>query len=234
MFTHYVKSITGNIEIPRQDNVKSLLNAVIMAYDNIPRYNFSLFNSNSVKLTDESDASLITDEFNIAFKFPLVYSIGNSSEKIIKMHGNIFNLDGEDGEDGEHLTIHQWGSYPYVGNFSFYRKYSKLTILATDEPVLTQVTSMKSCFDTIEVEIGPLSKGLSEWDVSNVTNMSHIFDNSNFNGDISKWDVSNVNNMTCMFYNSKFNGNISNWNFSNVTLKSCMFENSKFKGDISK
>ena len=53
-----------------------------------------------------------------------------------------------------------------------------------------------------------------------------MFFNSQFNGDISKWDVSNVTNMSCMFdYNSQFNGDISKWDVSNVTDMSNMFFN---------
>ena len=57
---------------------------------------------------------------------------------------------------------------------------------------------------------------ISKWDVSNVTNMAHMFDHSEFDGDISKWDVSNVTNMDVMFYYSKFNGDISEWNINKV------------------
>jgi surface protein len=36
-----------------------------------------------------------------------------------------------------------------------------------------------------------------------------MFDSSYFNGDISNWDVSNVTNMGGMFYKSMFTGDIS-------------------------
>jgi surface protein len=52
---------------------------------------------------------------------------------------------------------------------------------------------------------------ISQWNVSNVTNMDRTFVKSQFNGDISKWDVSKVEGMVGMFKNSKFNGDISNW-----------------------
>ena len=54
-------------------------------------------------------------------------------------------------------------------------------------------------------------------DISNVTDMSYMFDKSNFNGDISKWDISNVTDMRYMFLHSKFNRDISNWDVSKVT-----------------
>jgi surface protein len=51
---------------------------------------------------------------------------------------------------------------------------------------------------------------------TNVTDMSKMFYDSQFNGDISNWDVSNVTNMSEMFEYSQFNGDISNWDVSNV------------------
>ena len=77
---------------------------------------------------------------------------------------------------------------------------------------------------------------ISEWNVSNVTNMKFMFDNCKYtgkNGDISDWDVSNVTLMTGMFYNSKYNGDISNWDVSSVKDMILMFYNSSFNGDIS-
>ena len=53
---------------------------------------------------------------------------------------------------------------------------------------------------------------LNYLDVSGISNMARVFQNSKFNGDISKWNVSKVENMFCMFLHSSFNGDISDWN----------------------
>lgn len=51
--------------------------------------------------------------------------------------------------------------------------------------------------------------------MGNVTDMSSMFRSSPFNGDISDWDVSNVTDMGDMFATSSaFTGDISKWNFN--------------------
>jgi hypothetical protein len=63
---------------------------------------------------------------------------------------------------------------------------------------------------------------LNNWDTSNVTNMSSMFDMSDmqtkgyFNQDISNWNVSKVTNMTNMFKNSRFSRNIRKWKVPNI------------------
>ena len=74
---------------------------------------------------------------------------------------------------------------------------------------------------------------ISQWDVSNVTSMKDMFMLSKFVGDISKWDVSNVKDMSGLFAYTKYNGNISNWDVSSVTDMSSMFAASIFNKDIS-
>ena len=69
------------------------------------------------------------------------------------------------------------------------------------------------------------NENISNWDVSNVTNMAQMFYvASSFNQDISNWDVSNVTNMENMFNTaSSFNQDISNWDVSSLEKMSAMF-----------
>jgi len=80
-------------------------------------------------------------------------------------------------------------------------------------------------------EYGPIT----DWDVSNVTDMSYLFyRKTQFNGNISSWDVSSVSDMTYMFDEANnFNQNIGSWNVSNVTTMFSMFGASNFNQDIS-
>ena len=74
---------------------------------------------------------------------------------------------------------------------------------------------------------------ISDWDVSNATNMPFMFygcDKLKSIGDISGWDVSKVINMSYMFaFCKKFNQDISNWDVSKVKFKIDMFDNCPIK-----
>ena len=76
---------------------------------------------------------------------------------------------------------------------------------------------------------------ISEWDVSNATNMTRMFcwcKELESIGDISKWDVSKVNSMIHMFFDcKKFNQDISNWDVSNVMGRVGMFYGCPIKNE---
>jgi len=88
---------------------------------------------------------------------------------------------------------------------------------------------------------------VSDWDVTDVTDMSYLFSKwrfnidhdsipykGEFNEDISNWDVSNVTNMQGMFNTAKsFNQDIGKWDVSSVTNMGDMFSwTEKFNQDI--
>ena len=76
---------------------------------------------------------------------------------------------------------------------------------------------------------------ISDWDVSNVTNMPAMFymcEELESVGDISKWDVSKVTNMAYMFaFCKKFNQDLSSWNVSNVRFKTYTFDKCPIKNE---
>ena len=74
---------------------------------------------------------------------------------------------------------------------------------------------------------------LNDIDTSLIEDMSWLFCESEFNGDISGWNVSNVKYMEWMFNRSVFNKDISNWDVSKVEDMECMFRESDFNKDIS-
>lgn len=91
---------------------------------------------------------------------------------------------------------------------------------------------LKEIIDSKVSKYGP-NCDLNDIDTSLITDMSFLFYDSDFTGDISRWDVSNVVNMKRMFTFSSFNGDISEWNVSNVLNMMKMFVLSKFTHDIS-
>ena len=80
---------------------------------------------------------------------------------------------------------------------------------------------------------------ISDWDVSNVTDISGLFYacyELKSIGDLSKWDVSKVESMIGMFAHYKTItsvGDLSNWDVSNVKYMSYMFHNSGIKNTPS-
>jgi surface protein len=94
---------------------------------------------------------------------------------------------------------------------------------------VSQITDMTFLFSALNFKRSKFNGDISQWNVSNVTNMSSMFQRSNFNGDISKWNVFNVEYMNHMFEHAKFNGDISDWNCQNLETTSQMFDFSLVK-----
>ena len=119
-------------------------------------------------------------------------------------------------------TIKQWGNNPWKSMSRAFQGCEDLTIEKTaGNPDLSNVTNMSSMFDGAST----FNQDISEWDVRNVTNMSFMFFSASaFDQDISEWDVRNVTNMSFMFEGaSTFNQDISEWNVSKVTNMVRMF-----------
>ena len=86
---------------------------------------------------------------------------------------------------------------------------NKADLNCIDTSAITNMSGLFSKFRTFDGD-------LRGWNVSNVKDMSYMFDGSNFDGRISRWDVSNVTDMTCMFNRSRFSRNIRIWDVDKV------------------
>jgi len=108
-------------------------------------------------------------------------------------------------------------------------EYGDFTNLNTSD-----VTDMSYMFSGTGFVTSFNIKGISEFDVSKVTDMRSMFESAGINakvwniGDLSSWDTSNVANMNSMFYRAGRDAanwivNLSNWDVSKVTDMSNMF-----------
>ena len=95
---------------------------------------------------------------------------------------------------------------------------------------VSNVTNMSNMFYQATI----FNQPIGNWDVSNVTSMNTMFRMSDFNQQLNSWNVSKVSNMGGMFKSTPFNQNISDWDVSNVTAMNFMFQSaSLFNQDIS-
>ena len=115
-------------------------------------------------------------------------------------------------------------------------KNKKELISNIKELIRKGVTDL-NCIDTSKItdmsylftgELGKIDNiNISNWDVSNVTNMKQMFAGyKTFNCDLSNWDVSNVKDMSFMFNGCKeFEGKgLENWDVSNVNYMNYIFD----------
>ena len=83
-----------------------------------------------------------------------------------------------------------------ITDMSMLFRYSDYNFDVSDWDV-SNVTNMRGMFNSCFVFTG---KGLENWNVSNVIDMSYMFcDCEDFNCDLSKWNVSNVIDMSNLF-----------------------------------
>lgn len=106
--------------------------------------------------------------------------------------------------------------------FELVSSWGRYDLVLTNDKIRTNSCKPKECYD------------LSNLDVSQIENLSYIFRESMFNGDLSKWNVSNCKDMRLMFSYSDFNNDsIKFWDISNVINLDLLFYENNFDKDLS-
>lgn len=118
--------------------------------------------------------------------------------------------------------ITQWGDVGFT-RLQF-KGCTNMVVSATDTLDTSLITSFVDMFRTC-TSLGTITN-IDDWDVSNVTTMSFMFNLSGYSGSIDSWNTSSVTNMQSMFNNAdSFNSSIDSWDVSNVTSFNGMFSN---------
>ncbi|MCX6780630.1 MAG: BspA family leucine-rich repeat surface protein [Candidatus Magasanikbacteria bacterium] len=118
------------------------------------------------------------------------------------------------------LSVDQWGTNVWGSMFYSFFGCSNLHILATDAPDLSAAGDMTYMLRGTAIT----TEDLSSWDVSHISAMIGLFQDTSFNGNITTWNTGTVTDMTGLFYNdSSFNQDIGGWNVGAVTNMASMF-----------
>jgi surface protein len=128
------------------------------------------------------------------------------------------------------LTVEQWGTNQWSSmKYAFYSA-NNLNILAGDSPYMANVADMESMFDNAST----FNSNINHWDVSHVTSMGRVFNNTSFNQPLNSWDVGNVTRMELMFNgDTSFNQPLNSWDVGNVTDMSLMFAHTSFNQPLN-
>ena len=159
-------------------------------------------------------------------------------QKLIREQFNIGNMDLDNGKPKRNMNI-----FNKEYNHPYYYKVLDETITEDEINELDSLVGVAIPKDKdelrkiIEFYSEKYSKHSLNWlSVSGITDMSHLFEETRYNGDISKWNTSNVTDMQWMFAEAKnFNQPIGSWEVSNVTDMHCTFWHAhKFNQPIGK
>ncbi len=162
----------------------------------------------------------------------ITHTYSSGGIKTIGINGTINGWSfGGYGDRLKITSIEQWGDLTLGNDAGYFAACFNLKLSGVTDTLnlsgTTDLTNMfRFCSSLTTVN------NMENWDVSNVTNMNHMFLNSSFNQPIGNWNVSGVTDMTDMFYNTQFNQPLSGWNVGNVLYMGSMFYGTPFNQPI--
>jgi surface protein len=160
---------------------------------------------------DWGDGSISTNQ-----SVDATHVYASSGIKTVTITGTFPRIYLNNGSEAVKITsVDQWGKGTWTSMEAAFFGAENLVMTATDNPNLSQVTSMRDMFRDTKIFNGDING----WDTSSVTDMSSMFKNAyDFNQNIGLWDTSSVTDMSSMFYEvHNFNQNIGGWDTSSVT-----------------
>jgi surface protein len=146
-------------------------------------------------------------------------------------------------ENGVTIKSYEWGEvgdtgkvngviYTIVSEEQLREKINQIRLFGGEDEMLnselstfctSKIINMESMMSFLSNFFYLNEVDISNWDVSNVTNMSLMFQQTDYVNGIEYWDVSSVLYMGYMFNESSVLSDLSNWNVSNVTNMYGMF-----------
>ncbi len=194
---------------------------ITIPVDNNFSYNYNIDTDNDGVI----DISGIKSSYTIQFSTPGPHTI--------RISGTFpaLTFSGYTSSADDLLEVNQWGTNEWISMRYGFAFCEDLAFLATDVPNFSKLVSMGSMFAEAENITG--LEDTSGWNLSNVKDMSRMFQYCNFTIDTSTWDTSSVTNMSGMFIESGITIDTSNWDTSSVTNLSGMFELSSANIDTS-
>ncbi len=154
------------------------------------------------------------------------YSI--AGDYVIKINGVCTGWQfNNTGDKLKILSVASWGKLKLGVNAAHFNGCANLNLSAVSDILdLTGITSLSQSFASTGISV--VNK-ISEWDVSNITNMSGTFLNcGSFNSNIGLWNVSNVTDFSSLFqgataFNNGGSNTINNWTTSSAVNMSFVF-----------
>ena len=214
------KNISNIIEYEKNEDEKNI-NSCYKKESLDEQYNNGNKNNQRIKI-----------ENKIGNRIKIIYRIKGNKKKI-KIFGKNFVKNNKD----KCKFIYEDKSYDLTEKFDVKNNKKILEIYLEGIDKITDASEMFcDCLLLTNLE------GISEWDTSNITNMSRMFMNCESLSflDISKWNLVNVTNISYMFYGCKKLKklpDLSGWNTSNITNMSHLFdgcESLTYMPDLSK
>ena len=190
-------------------------------------------NSKLPKDTTTHFASFIDKNNNLRYAYTeeteehipsITYTFTTGYDVMPKINGVVYSSKYEDTINGDGTTTRTLLIDEPITQISFYNITNNDCLLSFDESYGVKLTTCANMFDGCS---GLTSINLSNFDTSNVTDMSYMF--SGCEGltslNLSNFDTSNVTNMRYMFYicSGLTSINLSNFDTSNVTSMNSMF-----------